>query len=53
MIKEILIHYNRLDAKISKHILEAIEKYSFRKKSDKFANQLDFTAKETDIKIMQ
>ena len=45
-IKEISRNYNILDATEK----EAKEKYSISKESNKFAYQLDLTAKEIDIK---
>ena len=48
-IKEILRHYNRLDATVRKHTQE-IRKNSMSKESNKFANQLYVTPKEIDIK---
>ena len=49
-IKEIIKHYNRLDATISKYTQEAIEKYSISKESNKFIIQLEFTPKGIDMK---
>ena len=48
-INEILTHFNKLDVTVSKCIWET-QKYSIRKESNKFVNQLDFTLKEIDSK---
>ena len=50
-IKEILRHYNRLNASINKRTRKAKDKYSICKESNKSVKNLDIILKEIDKAI--